>query len=352
MAGQHKKLGLKSIQYGQPIADDGSIKLTDAVVDAIVETGAKEVRLNFRVGNYGKDTAEWYAVYDVIIQKLLDRGLTIIGCINYETLHTPNGQQDWCVNNVENGGTDGSNAYMEALSQLTLRVAQHYEGRIYYWELWNEPNCWTQQASETEFVGGFYIYPSNFAALLSLVYKQLKHTHNVDCEIIAGGMFGHDIGGDKNKESGGMNYITRTYQMGIEYGDWKWCLENLGTYPLDHIGQHIYIDQGWETRQEDMEMYCRWMWEAYTAFEGADTPKKIFITEFGWETPQDGGVSEEIQALNLQVAYKAFQNCPYVVSATWFYLQDEDQYLKFGLYRSGGFALSDRKSAFQVFQMI
>jgi len=332
-----KGAGSHGIQYGQPMGDDGTIFLTDEVADALAATGAGVIRVNFRTGNYGSDTAEWYVKYDEIINRLRDRGFTIIGCLNYETLWAPNGQDDWCDNNVEHGGTDGYNAYIDAFGYMAARIASHFEGRVKYWEIWNEPNCYSEGDGST-FTGGYFIYPSNFAALLAHVYTQLRYYNNIDCEVISGGLLGHDIAG-LNYESSGAQYLSDTYYMGTTYGSWNWILANAGTYPLDHIGQHIYISQGGRVSASDISTYCDWVRGAYEAYEGSGTSKKIFMTEFGWETP---AVSEQDQAYNIDVALNTFFSKPYIENATWFYLKDEPG-LTFGLYRSSGLSENDKK---------
>lgn len=329
--------GSQGIQYGQPMADDGTVLITDQVANALAATGAGVIRVNFRTGNYGTDTAAWYSKFDEIVDRLRSKGFTIIGCLNYETLWTPNGQADWCANNVEHGGSNGYNNYIDAFGYMAARIAGHFNGRVKYWEIWNEPNCYSSGDGST-FTGGYFIYPSNFAALLGHVYTQLKYYNNFDCEIISGGLLGHDIAGI-NYESSGAQYLSDTYYMGTTYGSWNWIQANAGTYPLNHIGQHIYLSQGGPASSSNISTYCDWVRGAYTAYEGSGTSKKTFMTEFGWETP---AVTEQVQANNIDTAYNTFYSKSYMENATWFFLQDGPG-LTFGLFRSSGLSNGDKK---------
>src|SRR6185437_1467752 len=62
-----------------------------------------------------------------------------------------------------------------------------------------------------------------------------------------------------------------------------------------------------------------------TKYEGASTPKKTFITEFGWQTTNSAnsdGVSLAVQDTNLVISFSAIQATPYVQTAIWFQWQD------------------------------
>jgi len=98
--------------------------------------------LEFRRGPYNGDTSIFYTKYDEIVDRLRARGLQIIGNITYSTW--PGAQSDWQANNWENTGGDGYNTYIDQFGYCFGRMASHWQGKIRYWEIWNEPNCWTQ----------------------------------------------------------------------------------------------------------------------------------------------------------------------------------------------------------------
>ena len=336
------------IQGGQPYGDDGTIYLTDSVATAMKQSGAGIVRVLFRLGNCTTDSAEWYAAYDQIVNNLTSKGITVIGVLNGELISGYN-QNDWCANNVENGGTNGYNDFIDTFGYMCARVASHFNGIVKKWEVWNEPDCWSQHPTSTVYTGGSFMYPSNFQALLGHIYTQLKYYNNFDCEIISGGLFGHDISG-KSQANSGANYLDSTYSMGINYGSWSWINGTVGTYPLDHIGSHIYISQGETVASSDITNYCNWMKDAYTYYEGGATNKKLFVTEYGWQTPVTYGVSEAVQATNITTCLNAFNSLSYIGGTDLFFLQDiEVAGLCYGIFRQSGLSGSDKKTGWTNF---
>src|SRR5262249_26152047 len=158
---------------------------------------------------------------------------------------------------------------------------------------------------------------SNFAWLQKRSYNAIKASQpGVASVVISGGLFGSDIGGaalalvgpggasqtiTKNSGSGaaraapggactrrvpsGADYPCNTYRMGQQKAGWS-----AGAYPLDGIGQHLYIDQGGLTSGSKITRYLQDVRNAYVAFEGTKTAKKTEITEFGWvANPSDAG---------------------------------------------------------------
>jgi hypothetical protein len=105
-----------------------------------------------------------------------------------------------------------------------------------------------------------------------------------------------------------------------------------GSYPLDGIGQHIYIDQGRVTTSEHLTQYLDWVRQAYTKYEGDDTPKKVFITELGWTT---SSVSPDAQAANLETAFQTIEATSWVATIIWFNWQDGGV-LRYGVADSSG----------------
>ncbi len=324
--------GSKGLQPGAPVDDYGNILITDYIADQLAASGAQYIRLNFK-NPWGSDTPAFYQAYDTIVGRLRARGLQVIGLLSNEFL--AGSQADWQDNNFERTGGDGHNTYIDTFGYQAGRVASHFHGQIYYWEIWNEPNCYAEASWEWGYIGCSYIYPSNFAALLSHVWTQLRFYNNFNVQIISGGLFGHEIGG-MNETSAGANYLRETYDFGINYGSWSWILANAGQYPLDHIGQHIYISQGSTVSSSALQTYLNWVRNAYATYEGGGTWKRTFVTEIGWRTD---AVSETTQATNLRTTYNVTQNTWYVTTACWFFLHDSTAWSeKWGLLRANGSA--------------
>lgn len=74
------------IQAGQPIDDTGNILITDDVADRLAQTKAKYIRVDFRLGPYSNDSTQFYAAYDEIVDRLLQRDLQIVGIVSYATM--------------------------------------------------------------------------------------------------------------------------------------------------------------------------------------------------------------------------------------------------------------------------
>ena len=347
-------LGNQGLQGGWVISDQGNINFLHSLqsqLPAIQEAGAGWVRIGFRLGGCYKD---WTNVgcngttalqqYDLVINDAQSRGLKILGLINNESW--PGGQSLWTANNAEQAGGNGDNPYLQALSQnAAVVLATHYSGsiKINTWEIWNEPS---QSAT--------YLYPSNFAWLLRHVYEDTRKAGLSGLTFISGGIT--CLQNSQNRitsVSSGADYLTNTYKQGKTFAGWNAIKATYGSYPLDGIGQHIYIDGFTTTNSTRMTSCLNYLRNAYVAYEGKATAKKTTITEFGWATTH---VSEGTQASNLQTAYVTFKKTLYVQNAYWFDIQDipeANPSLYFGL-QTGGSAsdnyLGVHKPSFSTYQ--
>jgi len=148
-----------------------------------------------------------------------------------------------------------------------------------------------------------------------------------------GGVFGHNIGGVISYRNAGAQYIDDTYAIGLAgAGSFAWTLSKYGVLPVDGIMQHFYLDQGGLTTGEHVRQYLDFVRQAYTKYEGADTPKKTIITEFGWRTTS---VSEEVQAANIATSFDALNSTSYIAGAVLFRYEDVPG-LAFGIVTGGG----------------
>lgn len=102
-------VGSRGIQIGQPLTDTGAIILDDQIADLIAQTEARWIRLHFRLGPFPTVGQDFFAIYDQIVDRLLVRGLQIIGLVSYETC--AGGQEDWLQNSSERTQGDGYNIH-------------------------------------------------------------------------------------------------------------------------------------------------------------------------------------------------------------------------------------------------
>lgn len=332
LVGVHTTLaaGPFGVQMGQPLDDAGNILLNETYAAALADTGAGVVRVNFRLGPYSSDTPAWYAAYDGIVDRLRSRGIEIIALMTNEAW--PGWYGQWQENSYEAAGGNGWNPYLQAWCNFFLRAATRWQGKIKYWELWNEPDCLA------------VIYPSNYGALLANAFD-LARTANLPVEIISGGVCAISC----TDPTYGPAYIKKTYDVSINQTGWftqmktKW-----GTYPLDHIGFHIYPSCNGTLNTSWLSSYFDCVRAAYVQYEGANTPKKLFLTEIGWMTNHnnvgDCYTTEATAASNITAAHNLAQSKSYIKAVTYFFLQDIPlANLYFGVFRTGALTEANKK---------
>ena len=348
--------------------------------------GAGWVRINFRLGACYRD---WTSIgcngrtaldaYDDIVAAAEREGLQVLGLIANESW--PGDPAQWVENNAETTAGNGDNDYLRAFSlAAAVPLVQHFRGRITTWEVWNEPNAYTTQTGAGHYGGGTFIYPSNLAWLLRHVYEDTRRAGGPGARFISGGLLSHDDSGvpvelaaalahgilkprpllalgsgeqpdnrpdglDLTFDPSGALYLQATYRYGRALAGWDQIEARYGSYPLDGIGQHLYIDQGSATSRERISANLQSVRAAYEAFEGRQTAKQIYITEFGWQT---SAVTHRLQAANLQIACDTFGSLPYVAQAYWTGIQDvAAASLYFGLVDADG----SLKPAYRAYQL-
>jgi hypothetical protein len=346
----------QGLQAGWAVDDKGNVNFTSSFSlqnRFMHEAEASWIRLNFRLGACFQD---WISAgcngrtalqtYDEVVDIALLNGFQVLGLVGHEAWH--GSQQDWNARNAEHAGGDGDNPYLRRFGDDAATVlSTHFKDKIRYWEVWNEPNAWTERDEAGRPMGGSFIYPSGFAWALTRGYEAIKLARP-DAVIISGGLFGHDLGDAAILFSrdpcptampSGADYLCATYEMGLTHAGWQ-----PGEYPFDHVGQHLYIDGGSATSEEKLRMYLEEIRDAYLLYEGAESRKTTHITEFGWSTKD---LSQQLQAENLMMAFDTFRQVGYVARAYWFHAQDVPEAgLFFGLTEASG----KKKRAFDVYQ--
>ena len=300
---------------GWAISNSGTVYLTEDAAKQMVAAGTGWIRVEMRLipGHTSWDE-QMLGYYDEAVNNARNAGLQVLLLVDYTSW--PGNQSAWEENNAEVAGGNGRNDYVVGFAWQALRtIVDHFRDRVYYYEIWNEPNAWTQSYGK----GGSFLYPSNYAWMLAESWTVVHLDLHSDAMLFSGGVFGHNIGGSYNYDKAGGKYLDDTYAAGIQYGPFKRMKEQYGTYPLDGIGQHIYIHQGGVLPAGSFRLYLDYVRQAYTKYEGADTRKETFITEFGWQTH---AVSETVQDQNLVTAFQEMDQTPYVHMATWFQWHD------------------------------
>ena len=310
------------LDEGWALDNEGRPIVSDAQIAATRRAGARYVRINFRLG-HAHDWSDHalLAGYDAVVDRYRAAGIGVLGLVNQEA--TRSNQADWTANNRENGLGSGDNRFIATLyvQRALLPLLRHFHDRIATWELWNEPNVY-RSCSGTVCTGGSFIYPSNFAALLRRSYTAVKDPAPAglglsEINLIAGGLLSHSIGGVLSPENAAAGYLRSTYETGISSGGWRQFAEaHAGRYPLDGLGQHLYIDQSLLTTRTDVTAYYRWLRESAARF---GTPPPSYMTEGAWTT---GILSQHTQAQDLDVLYRASSGTGFVPWTIWFELHD------------------------------
>lgn len=392
--------GGQGLQGGWAVNDQGRIGFEHSVssqFDAMQQAGAGWVRINFRLGACfrdwtartrcsGADGRTALEVYDRVVEGARARGLRVVGLLSNESW--PGGQAQWTANSAEatRRGT-GDNAYIQDFAQKAVRsVVGRYRGSVDHWEIWNEPNAYTGLDGTGTPTGGSFIHPSNFAWLLKRSYAEIKAIQpGTSSVVIAGSIFGHDpegqvttavVGGRRvpvtrrghlrgtRLERGrpdpaapevaaitagncpstvpsGSDYLCSAYDLGIAKAGWT------RPYPLDRVGQTLYVDQGGPTSGQKVSTFLQELRSAYAGREGATADqKRTVVSEIGWET-KAGYVTPETQADNLRIAFQAFAATGYVERGFWFNVQDVPEA---NLYHGLTDGTGARKPAFGSYQ--
>jgi Glycosyl hydrolase family 10 len=319
--------GNQGLQYGAVIDDSGHILLQDESLQLMAQAGAGWIKINFRLGgfaNWTETTTFGYSaisLYDQIVANARSRNLKVLGELSNESWHGTEPQ--WQENSAESVGGNGNNQYIQQFAQnAAVVLTQHYAGQIDEWEVWNEPSQ-----------PNTYMHPSNFAQLLAQVYTKTKATGATSVRFVSGGITSfQDPNGNITLETSGADYLRQVYVQGQQLAGWKTIRTQYGSYPLDMIGQHIYLDGTVGDLSTNIRTALQLLHDAYVDGEGGNTTKQTIITESGWAT---GSISEGIHANCIQTAYTTFKMITYIRQAYWFFLRDESAPgLYFGLLRA------------------
>lgn len=315
---------------GEVVSTTGTPLVTKADMQAMAAAGTGWIRVEMRsIPGHTTWDSTALGYYDTIVNNARNAGLQVLMLVDGTSW--AGGQAAWEENNAEVAGGNGRNDYVVSFAQQALSpIMEHFSDRVRYFEIWNEPNSWTTSYG----VGGTFMYPSNFAWLLAECWKVAHVDQRADVVIVSGGVLGLATNGDFSYDNAGAQYIDDTYQAGIQYGPFREMRRRYGTYPVDGVAQHIYIDQGDVMPSSDFRLYEDYVREAYTKYEGLDTRKKTYITEVGWHQT---AATQELEDENLVTTFQTIDSTPYIHMAIWFQWQDHPAAgLYYGVVESNG----------------
>lgn len=325
----------KAIQDGWAVDDNDHVLLTPQVARKMRDSGAKWVRLHFRLNaRYSQWEEPLLAAYRQAVQNLRREKLRILGLVTYESW--PGTQAQWIENSAEVHGGNGDNAYIRAFAEKALRTLLARFPEVTHWEIWNEPNCWTihPPGDREKLPGQFYVYPSNFAWILRRSYEEMRRGHH-QAILIAGGLLGADFTGNPDTDVAAP-YLREVFAKGKEFAGWEEIRRRYGTWPADHWGLHLYISGGSMLDGDYFARFPAAFVKALRELEGSKTHKQVWITEIGWATPPNG-LSESDQAANVKTMLQVLRKQPQIGPVFYFKLTDEPAAdLYYGLLRADG----------------
>jgi hypothetical protein len=289
------------------IVDGAVMHDNNVTVDS---TGTPWIRLNLRLDDWtapdddtrrGPEQLTWFEAYDRVVDDYLARGINVYALINDEAIYStlPHGSDAWIAEYVQNA----------------VKIVDHFKNRIRVYEIINEPNDWAGGTTAR-------FTPRAYAKILQDTYLAVKHdAGHIDdrcwqVQLVSGPLFSFD-------GNSSASYLQQAYTIGKNELAWDYTRSATGSYPLDGIGYHMYVAQGLDSSNADVraQMHANLgaVWNVATAFEGADTHKRIWVSEYGWEA---GVVGQAVQAERMQAGFAAMNELGTVALALYFNFQD------------------------------
>jgi hypothetical protein len=294
-----------------PSVYGGQNGLTEAYAAMADTAQLGALRLNFRLDGQASWNDALLRQYDAYVNVAREHGYDVLGLVANEALM---GDQT-----VWNTGYDatGYSAYVQQYVDTVGLLMRRYGDTIKNWEIWNEPNAWSNPgyANDPAHAGGTYILPQVYSKILAETYLQNRATLAAKgLHLVTGGLFAHDIGGSFSPAT---DYFGQLLGQGV----WDWMQANAGRrFPWDGAGYHVYIDQsGWTSRDHVMQ-YIDAMQGLKVQYSDS-TP--LWITEFGW---QSWSVPEDVQAGNIDLALQTFESRGDVARTFVFKIDDYDSW--------------------------
>lgn len=205
-----------------------------------------------------------WSFYDSVVETALRHGISIYGLIDYWSqwaeAYTPAGIADY--------------------ARYCAALVARYKDRIKHWEIWNEPNIFFWQGPREMYVD-----------LLKAAYAAIKAV-DPEAQVLGCSTAGIDTG-----------FIRMVAAKGGDY-------DILTIHPYRaHLDERDFIRELQETAALTAELY------------GA--PKPVWITEMGWSTQVEGGVSERQQAGLVARCYLAAMAAGAFQNISWYDFRED-----------------------------
>ncbi len=263
-----------------------------------------------------------YAAYDYVIGQAGERGLEILGLIDYASINWSN-RSEWATQ-------DFRDRFTARVEEIVTRYhdAPH---PIRHWEIWNEPDI-----QEPTF--NVRIDPQPYALLLIQSYEAIKAI-DPGATVVLGGVSPKGLYYEENY----LDDLYRTTAMQDYY-------TTNGHYPFDVVAVHPYPEI-FSNPNPMLGVVLNNLVKAVMNDHG-DAEKKVWLTEMGWSS---FFVSEAQQAQYLRDSFFLVENLtdpenpelgPYVERYFWFQFVDFSEVDLWGLYTQG---YTREKPAYEAF---
>jgi hypothetical protein len=366
----------------------GTIEGPSASPHILAGTGARWARLNFILGPWSHpDDPQFKATYQNIIQGFINawggEGPQIYGLVGHEAAHRgprnllrfPPLDVTWALPGYTNEHKQTIKDFVEkhfsevgeTPDEWITRYVDHFAAivrdfhdQVHLFEMFNEPDDWHHLPPGHELAGDnlnpwghkwgqAWVHPYWLARMLEAIYQRVK-PHAV--KIITGPLQG--LGEHWATPA---SYLRNVYDAGRRLFDW-----GDGEYPFHGIGYHLYVHEGFNPNKDEVAENIR---DAYGDHldciegvikdgqcEGPDSERKLYISEFGWPTPNPDSEEEQaFQAHAMHTAFDILKEDPRIALAIWFCTQDFPG-KKYGLYKMGDLGPdTQKKEPFRTFRI-
>lgn len=307
--------------------DQGSFDSQQAQL--LADFGVDMVRL--QLCNWPADR-DWM---DLQVDAARAAGLRVYAEINYCTV----GERDEWHRNF----SDAGNEFSAKFTQAAREMAAHFQGRVDYWEIWNEPNAsprpigfngqpnhwptphnadWDGACTDYEYgtpydQGEWALCPRQYGVVVTNSFMAIKDV-DPDVGVVAGNMLYHGEDGWA---------ATEYWKQVAQSPAVDWHVNTHGRFPWDVVGIHPYgsrPDNGELTREID---------RFQSILNSYGDPATIALTEYGWRSrgSSDISVGQQTQAKYLRQTFEVAERkgLEFVV---WFnYLDADHGGLSFGI---------------------
>jgi hypothetical protein len=360
--------GLKGIQSGWVLDDapggDSTYQVAfdryPTILPTIVGLGARWYRFEFRVTAKAVERARrrrearglpqdcraqcsaedlgWdahlVAAYGRALDSLTARGIKVLGLISNATVEASQAEQ--VANSAEAAGGNGDNAYIANLGSVVFpMLLRRFADRIRVWEISNEPNVWTSNDAYTltasdadtgRLPGGTFVYPSNFAQLLSRSFYAARAAEQDGAPALAtvsGGLLSMNRANDGPTnplrdaalfDNVAGDYLQAFVDAGFAHAGWQTIVKRYHRFPVDGWGLHLYVNQEtaavagdpWANFGRYVAAFQHMTGQLSAKHLGRGRTLPVWITELGFGTPLARIPAAE-RSESLRARYWAYQ---------------------------------------------